>query len=90
MDAVQQLEAETTGSSSAAVQEHLRIVLKESNEECEKAKELLKKMQHSHNHVARALRSEDLARETLEVVSHEIARLTRTGLLKQGLSLIHI
>ena len=84
VDAVQQLEAETTGSSSAAVQEHLRIVLKESNEECEKAKELLKKMQHSHNHVARALRSEDLARETLEVVSHEIARLTRTGLLKQG------
>ena len=84
VDAVQQLEAETTASSSLAVQEHLRIVLKESKEECEKAKELLKKMQHLHNHVARALRSEDLARETLEVVSHEIARLTRTGLLKQG------
>ena len=84
VDAVQQLEAETTGSSSAAVQEHLRIVLKESNGECDKAKEMLKKMQHEHNHVARALRSEDLARETLEVVSHEIARLTRTGLLKQG------
>ena len=82
VDAVQQLAAET--SNSAVVLEHLRIVLKESNEQCERAREELKKLQHSHNHIARALRSEDLARETLEVVSHEIARLTRTGLLKQG------
>ena len=78
VDAVQQLEAETTASSSLAVQEHLRIVLKESNEECEKAKELLKKMQHLHNHVARALRSEDLARETLEAVSYTHLRAHET------------
>lgn len=42
----------------------------------------MKSLQHAHNAVARALRSEDLARETLEVVSYEIIQLRRTGVLR--------
>ena len=63
---------------------HVRNVIIESDDEVIHAVEMLKEMQHTHNAVARSLRSEALAREILEVTMVETRLLTHTGLLDES------
>jgi len=75
---------ENLANETSMKSDHVRDVILESEVEVTEAVEMLKALQHSHNAIARSLRSEALAREILEVTLAETKLLTHTGLLDES------